>query len=88
MLDCAIGEDITELMMDFWENGQCRQENTVFVLRTTFQSLLTRISQPLVVFFPSTVQWFITPNERDILQNTKNLRSFFCKMVEERRKKL
>lgn len=44
MLDCIIGEDITEMSMDFWKNGKCVQENTVFVLRQTFSDLILRLS--------------------------------------------
>jgi cytochrome P450 len=88
MLDCILGEDITELNMDFWKDGKCVQENTVFVLRQTFADLISRLSQPLVVFFPSTVHWFITRFERDTLKNANNLRAFCMKITNQRRKEL
>ncbi len=36
MLMCALGEDVTELKVDFWEGGKKRQEALADAMRLTF----------------------------------------------------
>lgn len=53
-----------------------------------FNDASFRLIDPKVVLFPSTINLFITPFERQLVDNAKNIRGLFEKIVEERRAEL
>ena len=39
ILTCALGEDISDWKIDFWEGGKCTKKDTLYCLRWTFNQL-------------------------------------------------
>ena len=46
LLMCAIGEDVTDLEIDYWQDGQTIKKSLSDALRQTFQDLTNRIAWP------------------------------------------
>ena len=64
LLVCALGEDISEDDIDFYEHGVLKKVSVAYSLRETFSQLLSRMSAPHIFFFPILANTFITPFER------------------------
>ena len=86
MLMCALGEDITDQSIDYWEGGKLLRKSMAFSLRETFQLLLNRLTYPHIFLFPQLTKVFITPSERDMMRNALLLRARIEEICERRRK--
>ena len=84
ILTCAVGKDISDQEVDFWEHGRREKRSIAFVLRDTFSKLSHRLQEPHVCFFPSLADWFILPYERDIKRNALTIRARMHALVCER----
>ena len=69
LLICALGEDISELKIDYWHKGKLEKRSIPFSLRETFGLLVTRLANMHVFFFPFMANWFLLPSEQDMKAN-------------------
>lgn len=69
LLMCALGEDISDEVIDFWENGKLVKKSMNLALKDTFGFLVNRIADPHVVLFPFLADRFILPYERCHMKN-------------------
>jgi len=88
ILERALGIDITEDMLPYWENGKLVQRDVPYVLRTCFQIMINRMFTCHVIMFPWLADKYITPAERDLLANSRTLRAKFQKVVNDRRQEM
>jgi cytochrome P450 len=88
LLKCALGEDVSEKLIDFESNGKVEKKTISYSLRTTFHHLLNRMSDPHVIFFPFLADKFIFPGERAIERNCQRLREYILKVVQDRRERM
>ena len=75
LLMCALGEDINDEMIDFWENGKLVKKTVSLALKDTFGKLVNRIADPHIILFPFLTDVYIFPHERCFMKNAKNLRN-------------
>jgi hypothetical protein len=64
MLACTIGNDGTDILVDFNENGKVHKKNLSYVLKHSFAALIDRIKNPLRFFFEFLIKRPLTPKER------------------------
>lgn len=69
LLICALGEDISELKIDYWHKGKLEKRSIPFSLRETFHFLVNRLANMHVFFFPFMANWFLLPSEQDMKAN-------------------
>jgi hypothetical protein len=46
MLMCALGEDVTDMEIDYWKNGKVTKKSLSDALRECFQDLIDRMTWP------------------------------------------
>ena len=85
LLKCALGEDVSEMLIDFEANGKIEKKTVSYALRTTFHQQINRMSDPHIVFFPFLSDIYITPYERAIMRNCERLREFILRIAKKRR---
>ena len=85
ILTCALGEDISDWQVDFWEGGKCTKKDMFYCLRWTFSRLMERTVYPHCILFPILATWFILPSERDNLANAVAIRNTIRGMIKRRR---
>ena len=88
LLMCALGEDISQKQVDYWQNGKLQKQSVSFVLRETFAKLIERMALPSVFFFPIFNNLFLTPHERDLKANATTLRTLIQSIVTRRRQEI
>ena len=88
LLMCALGEDINDDTIDFWEDGKLIKKSVSLALKDTFGKLVNRIADPHIILFPFLADTYIFPHERCFMKNAKNLRNLVQKIVDKRRKAL
>jgi cytochrome P450 len=86
LLTCVLGSDISDVEMEFWENGKSRRTPISFVLRDTFQKMIERYQSTHVILFPFLANWYILPHERDIKANALAVRNVVRTVIDSRRK--
>lgn len=69
LLSCALGKDVSNKIVDYWEDGKLTQRPLQYCMRMTFQAMIYRMQSPHVCFFPRLANVYITPWERDVLAN-------------------
>ena len=85
VLTTALGVDVSDQEINYWQDGKLIKVKVGFSLRETFHFLLDRMSHPHVFFFPFLANVFLTPAERAIKANAGFLREFVGEIVERRR---
>ena len=85
LLVCALGEDVSQEQINYWENGKLTKVNVAYSLRETFHQLIERMSHPHVFFFPFMANVFLTPGERAVKANAGYLRELIGQIVDRRR---
>lgn len=58
LLMCALGEDVTDQIVDFWKDGKKIKLTLGNALRLTFSCLISRMTYPKVVFFPFLARYY------------------------------
>ena len=81
LLKCAIGEDLDDVMVDYYENGVNNRKDVPYSLRNTFSKMIARTQQLHTIAFPRLAKYHIFQHERDVKANAKALRALFEKMV-------
>lgn len=85
LLSCTIGEECTQVLVDQWEHGTQIKVGLGYALRTTFQSLIHRMSLPHTCLFPSLADKYLTRNERDLAANCTSIRNMVAKVINDRK---
>ena len=86
LLNCALGEDISERKIPYHHGGKVEQKFVSFVLLQTFEDCLNRMASPHVCFFPILRDIYIFPYEREVLANCREIRKIVSEIVNKRRK--
>ena len=85
LLECALGVDCADDLVDFWEDGVQTKKSVAYSLRVTFSNLLSRFFAPHIIIFPMLAKYHITAFECDQARNAKALRDFCEKIINKRR---
>lgn len=77
LLTCALGEDISDLELDYWHNGRLEKRCISFILRETFAGCINRMSSPHCFFIGYlAAENYVLPSERALKANCEILREF------------
>jgi hypothetical protein len=74
ILSCALGEDLSETLIDYHSNGEVEKRHISFVLRQTFHDAIMRFVDIKLIFFPFLLDMYLTKYEREVLANCKSAR--------------
>ena len=85
LLTTALGEDVSEHKVNYWENGKLIKVNVAYSLRETFHHLVERMAHVHVFFFPFMADVYLTPAERAMKANAGFLRELISQIVDRRR---
>ena len=85
ILTCAFGEDLSDVKIEYIENGKKGLKPVSFVLRETFHKCLKRWHTLQLCIFPETVHWYLFASDRENRYNIEKLRELFAGVVKRRR---
>ena len=85
ILTCAIGESLDGVKVDWYEKGQISKKDVPFALRDAFGKLLERNFDARNLLFPSLINVYLLPVDRELKTNCNTLRLLFQKMVNGRK---
>ena len=85
LLTTALGEDVSERQVNYWENGKLIKVNVAYSLRETFHHLAERMAHVHIFFFPFLADVYLTPSERAMKANAGFLRDLIKEIVDRRR---
>lgn len=85
ILMCALGEDLSETLVDYHCNGKVEKRHISFVMRQTFHDLILRMFDVKLIFFPFLFDMYLTKRERELLANCKAVRSLIQGIITRRR---
>jgi len=85
LLKCAVGEDLADATIDYWEGGVCRKESVSKAMRNTLGRMIERMNYPWIIFVPIIILFYILPSERETLANCKALRNFLKDIINKRK---
>ena len=85
LLNCALGEDISERTIPFRRNGKVTEMNISKAMLITFEDCLGRMASPHTLFFPILRDIYILPYEREIEANCREIRKLVEEIIRNRR---
>lgn len=85
LLTTALGEDVSQQQVNYWQGGKLTKVSVAYSLRETFHHLIERMSHVHVFFFPFMADVYLTPAERAMKANAGFLRELIGQIVERRR---
>lgn len=85
LLRCVVGDDISNLQVDYWQGGRLTKQDLSFALRNSFQQCVNRMSTLHVCLLPFLANVYLTPHERDLRANCLSIRNLVASIIEERK---
>ena len=85
LLTTALGEDVSEREVNYWESGKLIKVNVAYSLRETFHHLAERMAHVHIFFFDFLADVYLTPSERAMKANAGFLRELIKEIIDRRR---
>ena len=85
MLMCSLGEDVTDMEIDYWKNGQVSKKSLSDAMRQCFQDLIDRTVWPRLATLKWMLPFYIFKAEREIKRNVMTIRRVIEGIVERKR---
>jgi hypothetical protein len=85
LLACVIGYDVSNLQIDYWQDGVQTKKDLGFTLRHTLAGLLNRMAAPHVILILWFEDVYLTRHERDLAKNCLAIRNFVNQIIQDRK---
>lgn len=87
LLTCVIGHDVSDIQIDYWQNGVQTKKDLGYTLRQSFADLTERMAAPHVCLIPWFADVYLTRHERDLARNCLAIRNFVNQIIQDRKAK-
>ena len=84
-LTIALGKDISDMEIDYWDDGSLVKRTFISALNDTFNNLaLRQLNHPQFLLFPNSSDWYLTLEHRQYLHNAIDLRQIINEVIIKR----